>query len=41
MCCGERRVLCKTDESQSRTPGTNNTLYVNYNKKDKLKKIYK
>ena len=32
MCCGECRVLCKTDESQTCTPETNNMLYVN-NKK--------
>ena len=29
MCYGEHWVLCKTDESQTCTPETNNILYVN------------
>ena len=29
MYYGERCELCKTDESQTCTPKTNNTLYVN------------
>ena len=29
MCCNEHWVLYKTDESQTCTPETNNTLYVN------------
>ena len=33
MCCGERCVLYKTDESRTCTPETNNTLYVNNNSK--------
>ena len=33
ICYGQRCELCKTDESQSCTPGANNTLYVNNNKK--------
>ena len=28
MCCNEYWVLCKTDESQTCTSETNNTLYV-------------
>ena len=33
MCYGECCELRKTDESQTRTPATNNTLYVNNKKK--------
>ena len=29
MCYGEHCELCQTDESQTCTPETNNTLYVN------------
>lgn len=29
MCCGERWVLYKTNESQTYTPEASNTLYVN------------
>ena len=32
MCYGECCELCKTDESQTCAPETNNTLYVNKNK---------
>ena len=28
MCCNEHWVLYETDESQTYTPETNNTLYV-------------
>ena len=39
MCYGEHCELCKTDESQTSTPETNNTSYVN--KKTKIKKLRK
>ena len=29
MCYGECCEVCKSDDSQTRTPGENNTLYVN------------
>jgi len=32
MCYGERCELCKTDESQTCTPETNNTLCINKKK---------
>ena len=35
MCYGEHCELCKTDESQTCTPETNNTLYVNLKKRKK------
>ena len=41
MCYGECCELYKTDESETCTPETNNTLYVNKNKeiKNKINKI--
>ena len=35
MCYGECCEMCKTDDSQTCTPGTNNTLYVNLKNQDK------
>ena len=35
MCYGECCELCETDESQTCTPETNNTFYVNFFKKKK------
>ena len=29
MCYGESCEVCKSDDSQTCTPGVNNTLYVN------------
>ena len=38
MCYGECHELCKTDESQTCTPETNNTLYVNVKKLEKKRR---
>ena len=35
MCYAECCELCKTDDSQTCTPGANNTLYVNKKKSNK------
>ena len=32
MCYGEHCELCKTDDSQTYSPETNNIVYVNKNK---------
>ena len=40
MCYGERCELCKTDESQTCTPETNDTLYVNKKKLFDLNKNF-
>ena len=34
MCCGECCEVCKPGDSQTCTPGANNTLYVNLKKKE-------
>ena len=41
MCYGECSEVCKPDDLQTRTPGANNTLYVNkkYIKKILLKTV--
>ena len=40
MCNGECCELCKTDESQTCAPDTNNTLYVNFLKKERKKGLH-